>query len=245
MNYFRVLAQMLQDEGRGRDTVLAHITPEEAALLKRRGGRGSVNPVTGLLEFEDGDGGTGGGSSGDGGGDGGDSSPGGGDGGYQIPGGGYEGVFVPGMSPGSGGGGSGDSSTTEPRSLVSRAFLDMLERNKNLPAPTVSFFSNYAPRTVTPAAPLLNGTWVPISGGQAPSAPMVFSGDLGGYRGGGSFGAVQSPAVTAPAPAPVAPLSPSAFRAPSVTPDQVSAIRSPASEGLSAYADYLRRIRGY
>ena len=49
------LAQVLRSKGRGRDTVLAHITPQEAALLKRRGGRGSINPDTGLPEFEDGD----------------------------------------------------------------------------------------------------------------------------------------------------------------------------------------------
>jgi hypothetical protein len=47
------LAQIIQSKGRGRDTVLAHITPQEAALLKRRGGRGSINPDTGLPEFED------------------------------------------------------------------------------------------------------------------------------------------------------------------------------------------------
>lgn len=47
------LAQMIQAQGRGRDTVLAHITPKEAALLKARGGRGSINPVTGLPEFEE------------------------------------------------------------------------------------------------------------------------------------------------------------------------------------------------
>ena len=33
------LAEMLRSKGRGRDTVLAHITPKEAALLKARGGR--------------------------------------------------------------------------------------------------------------------------------------------------------------------------------------------------------------
>ena len=33
----RQLAQMLRKKGRGRDTVLAHITPQEAKLLKRRG----------------------------------------------------------------------------------------------------------------------------------------------------------------------------------------------------------------
>lgn len=47
------LAKIIQSKGRGRDTVLAHITPQEAALLKRRGGRGSINPDTGLPEFED------------------------------------------------------------------------------------------------------------------------------------------------------------------------------------------------
>jgi hypothetical protein len=47
------LAEMIRSKGRGKDTMLAHITPKEAALLKRRGGSGSVNPDTGLPEFED------------------------------------------------------------------------------------------------------------------------------------------------------------------------------------------------
>ena len=47
------LAQIVRSKGRGRDTVLAHITPREAKKLKREGGRGSINPDTGLLEFED------------------------------------------------------------------------------------------------------------------------------------------------------------------------------------------------
>ena len=49
----RQLAKKVRAQGRGRDTVLAHITPQEAKLLKRRGGRGSINPKTGLPEFED------------------------------------------------------------------------------------------------------------------------------------------------------------------------------------------------
>ena len=48
----RSIAALLQSKGRGRDKILAHITKEEAALLKARGGRGSENPDTGLLEFE-------------------------------------------------------------------------------------------------------------------------------------------------------------------------------------------------
>jgi len=47
------MAQIIKKKGRGKDTVLAHITPEEAKLLKKRGGRGSINPETGLLEFDD------------------------------------------------------------------------------------------------------------------------------------------------------------------------------------------------
>ena len=47
------IAELLRSKGRGKDTMLAHITPREAALLKRRGGSGSINPETGLPEFED------------------------------------------------------------------------------------------------------------------------------------------------------------------------------------------------
>jgi hypothetical protein len=37
--------------GRNGDTMLAHITPQEAAMLKRMGGSGTVNPYTGLPEY--------------------------------------------------------------------------------------------------------------------------------------------------------------------------------------------------
>jgi len=47
------LAQIVRSKGRGRDTILAHITPREARKLKREGGSGTVNPDTGLPEFED------------------------------------------------------------------------------------------------------------------------------------------------------------------------------------------------
>lgn len=52
MGDLSALGQLLQSYGRGKDTILAHITPEEAEMLKDRGGRGSTNPQTGLLEFE-------------------------------------------------------------------------------------------------------------------------------------------------------------------------------------------------
>ena len=37
--------------GRNGDTMLAHITPQEAAMLKRMGGSGTINPYTGLPEY--------------------------------------------------------------------------------------------------------------------------------------------------------------------------------------------------
>ena len=42
--------------GRGNDTILAHINPREAALLKAHGGSGKINPNTGLPEFGEDDG---------------------------------------------------------------------------------------------------------------------------------------------------------------------------------------------
>ena len=44
-------AQRVKNAGRNDDTMLAHITPEEALLLKSRGGEGSINPATGLPEY--------------------------------------------------------------------------------------------------------------------------------------------------------------------------------------------------
>jgi len=43
----------LASKGRYGDTMLAHINPEEAALLKSMGGAGTINPQTGLREFFD------------------------------------------------------------------------------------------------------------------------------------------------------------------------------------------------
>jgi len=44
-------AQALQARGRNRDTMLAHITPQEAEMLRRAGGLGTTNPYTGLKEY--------------------------------------------------------------------------------------------------------------------------------------------------------------------------------------------------
>ena len=45
------LAEMIRRMGRGDDKILAHITPEEAVMLKEQGGSGEINPMTGLPEF--------------------------------------------------------------------------------------------------------------------------------------------------------------------------------------------------
>lgn len=47
------LAEMIRRFGRGKDKILAHITPEEAVMLKKQGGRGTINPMTGLPEFQE------------------------------------------------------------------------------------------------------------------------------------------------------------------------------------------------
>jgi len=45
------VTEAIRSMGRGGDTILAHINPEEARLLKARGGSGTINPMTGLPEF--------------------------------------------------------------------------------------------------------------------------------------------------------------------------------------------------
>jgi hypothetical protein len=60
MNYYasggqahglKSLAQELRSYGRNGDTILAHINPKEAGILKALGGSGTINPVTGLPEY--------------------------------------------------------------------------------------------------------------------------------------------------------------------------------------------------
>ena len=45
------IAKAVASYGRNGDTMLAHITPAEARMLRRRGGSGTINPDTGLPEF--------------------------------------------------------------------------------------------------------------------------------------------------------------------------------------------------
>lgn len=44
-------ARLVASKGRNGDTMLAHITPGEARLLRSRGGSGTINPETGLPEY--------------------------------------------------------------------------------------------------------------------------------------------------------------------------------------------------
>jgi len=44
-------AKLLQSKGRNGDTILAHINPREAEMLRSAGGLGSINPYTGLREY--------------------------------------------------------------------------------------------------------------------------------------------------------------------------------------------------
>jgi len=47
----RPIAAAMADQGRYGDTMLAHISPREARVLRQMGGSGSINPNTGLPEF--------------------------------------------------------------------------------------------------------------------------------------------------------------------------------------------------
>ena len=60
MNYYakggqahglKALAQELPKYGRHGDSIVAHINPQEAGILKALGGSGTINPTTGLPEF--------------------------------------------------------------------------------------------------------------------------------------------------------------------------------------------------
>jgi hypothetical protein len=50
------MAKRLAAAGRGKDSILAHINPKEAKLLKKHGGSGKINPETGIMEFNPEDG---------------------------------------------------------------------------------------------------------------------------------------------------------------------------------------------
>ena len=49
--HIREMAALLRGMGRGGDTILAHINPQEAMLLDAVTDGGSINPVTGMPEF--------------------------------------------------------------------------------------------------------------------------------------------------------------------------------------------------
>lgn len=49
-----VAGRRLASQGRGGDTMLAHINPREAEMLQRMGGAGTINPNTGLREYKGG-----------------------------------------------------------------------------------------------------------------------------------------------------------------------------------------------
>lgn len=94
------LAALLAKMGEKGDTILAHITPEEAAMLKANGGSGEPNPTTGLPAFNDGGDNEGGGDAG------GDNEAGGTDAGV---GGGDDGPGSNDASGGDDGGGAGEA----------------------------------------------------------------------------------------------------------------------------------------
>lgn len=64
LDFDKYMANRLAAKGRNGDTMLAHINPAEAQMLKQAGGSGRINPDTGLMSFEPGYGGLGAGATG-------------------------------------------------------------------------------------------------------------------------------------------------------------------------------------
>jgi hypothetical protein len=50
-NPYPSLAEMIRQQGQGEDSILAHINPQEAMMLKQMGGSGTINKKTGLPQF--------------------------------------------------------------------------------------------------------------------------------------------------------------------------------------------------
>lgn len=50
-NPYPSLAEMIRQQGKGEDSILAHINPLEAMMLQQMGGAGTINPKTGLPQF--------------------------------------------------------------------------------------------------------------------------------------------------------------------------------------------------
>ena len=52
LDFDKYMAKRLAAKGRNGDTMLAHINPSEAQMLKQAGGSGKINPDTGLMAFD-------------------------------------------------------------------------------------------------------------------------------------------------------------------------------------------------
>lgn len=52
LDFDKYMAKRLAAKGRNGDTMLAHINPAEAQMLKQAGGSGRINPDTGLMAFD-------------------------------------------------------------------------------------------------------------------------------------------------------------------------------------------------
>ncbi len=50
-NPYHSMAEMVRLQGKGEDSILAHINPLEAMMLKQMGGKGTINKKTGLPQF--------------------------------------------------------------------------------------------------------------------------------------------------------------------------------------------------
>lgn len=182
----------LMRSGRNGDTLIAHISPKEAAVLKSMGGSGSRNPKTGLLEFwsDSGDGGFGGSESGMGTGD--DGGYGGGfggdDGGWGGGWGGDEGgMSVGGFDGGDFGGPSGPSDGAADNGTLSD-LSDYADMDLGATQPGYNDYGNFT-------GIMDDVTFTDVLNGVADVGKSALAGVAGGKAGsmalGGLFGSVN------------------------------------------------------
>lgn len=135
IDFDKIMAMRLQHMGQKGDTMLAHINPEEAKMLKDNGGSGKINPHTGLVSFSGAEDGGGSQTSSNYGGPSGGSDAGrearGGDtpgfgsgGGGSVGGGGGYGAGSGGSPAGGGDRGGRDNSDAQREAAVRRAAQD-------------------------------------------------------------------------------------------------------------------------
>ncbi len=256
-------AAKFASKGRNGDTLVAHITPREALMLKYMGGSGTINPRTGFLEFYDGGGDSGGGEGGGNEGGGTGDGPGGGPGSGPDSGPGTGPDSGPGTGPDSGPGpgtGTGPDAATAAAEAAAAAAAANVDADASPGgvnsgstsaggwgggdwggysepgvSPDSAIAAGYGPESPGYGSPNLNDPSNAIGAGYGPESPGYGAPSVygGGYNNDSGNDSVYVPAPVAF----VAPVAPAGF-----VPQAVAQSLSATPSGPSAFGvDTTRR----